>query len=55
MCALRAIRRRWSQALNGKVWRKAIERPKLAEYQQRFHVISMRLFAGRTLLHVLAG
>lgn len=41
------------QALNGMVWRKAIDRPQLAEYQERFRVISMRLFAGRTMLHVL--
>lgn len=41
------------QALNGFVWKKAIERSQLADYQQRFQVISMRLVAGRTLLHVL--
>jgi ABC-type multidrug transport system ATPase subunit len=41
------------QALNGMVWRKAIDRPQVAEYQERFRVISMRLFAGRTVLHVL--
>jgi ABC-2 type transport system ATP-binding protein len=41
------------QALNGSVWRKAIDRPQVAEYQERFRVISMRRFAGRTMLHVL--
>ena len=41
------------QALKGMVWRKAIDRPQVAEYQERFRVISMRLFAGRTVLHVL--
>ena len=41
-------------ALDGKVWKKAIARAELADYQQRFRVISMRLFAGRTLLHVLS-
>jgi ABC-type multidrug transport system ATPase subunit len=41
------------QALNGFVWKKAIDRPQLAEYQERFRVISMRLFGGRTMLHVL--
>ncbi len=40
-------------ALNGRVWKKTIARTELVDYQQRFHVISMRLFAGRTLLHVL--
>ena len=41
------------QALNGSVWKKAIDRAQLADYQQRFRVISMRLVAGETLLHVL--
>ena len=40
-------------SLNGRVWKKAIPRSELLAYQQRFHVISMRLFAGRTMLHVL--
>src|ERR1700691_2579097 len=39
--------------LNGRVWKKAIARSEVPDYQQRFRVISMRLFAGRTLLHVL--
>jgi ABC-type multidrug transport system ATPase subunit len=41
------------QALGGFVWKKAIDRSQLADYQKRFQVISMRLFAGRTMLHVL--
>jgi len=39
--------------LDGRVWKKSIMRADLADYQQRFPVISMRLVAGRTLLHVL--
>jgi ABC-type multidrug transport system ATPase subunit len=39
--------------LNGRVWKKAIARSDVPDYQQRFRVISMRLFAGRTMLHVL--
>ena len=39
--------------LNGRVWRKAIARSAVADYQQRFKVISMRLFGGRNVLHVL--
>ncbi|MFZ0313614.1 MAG: ABC transporter ATP-binding protein [Candidatus Korobacteraceae bacterium] len=39
--------------LNGRVWKKAIARSEVPDYQQRFQVISMRLFAGRTMLHVL--
>ena len=34
--------------------RRAIGRTEVPDYQQRFRVISMRLFAGRTLLHVLS-
>ncbi len=40
-------------ALDGRVWKKTIARSELPDYQQRFRVISTRLFAGRTLLHVL--
>ena len=54
-CVRRATRRPWSQALNGRVWRKAIARSEVADYQQRFRVISMRLSGGRNVLHVLAG
>ena len=39
--------------LNGRVWKKAIARSDVADYQQRFQVISMRLFGGRNVLHVL--
>ena len=41
-------------ALNGRVWKKVISRAEVPDYQQRFRVISMRLVAGRTLLHVLS-
>jgi ABC-2 type transport system ATP-binding protein len=39
--------------LNGRVWRRPIERSQVADYQQRFRVISMHLFGGRNVLHVL--
>ncbi len=39
--------------LTGRVWRKAIARSEVADYQQRFRVISMHLFGGRNVLHVL--
>jgi ABC-2 type transport system ATP-binding protein len=41
------------EALNLRAWKKAISRSEVPDYQQRLRVISMRLFAGRTLLHVL--
>ena len=39
--------------LNGRVWQKPIDRSQVADYQQRFRVISMHLFGGRNVLHVL--
>lgn len=38
----------------GTVWAKAIERDRLEEYRERFEVISTRLFAGRTIIHILS-
>ncbi|WP_300975179.1 ABC transporter ATP-binding protein [Sphingomonas sp. LHG3406-1] len=38
----------------GRVWKKAIAHAELAEHQQRFDVISTRLFAGKTIIHVLS-
>ncbi|AFD05725.1 ABC-type multidrug transport system, ATPase component [Solitalea canadensis DSM 3403] len=40
--------------LSGKVWRKAINRNELHDYQQNFQVISKRLLAGKIQIHVLA-
>jgi ABC-type multidrug transport system ATPase subunit len=40
--------------LTGRVWRKAIARSEVADYQQRFRVISMHLSGGRNVVHVLA-
>jgi ABC-2 type transport system ATP-binding protein len=40
--------------LEGSIWKKVIEKGELGEYELRHHVISTRLFAGRTLIHVHA-
>jgi len=40
--------------LTGRVWRKSILKEELEEHQQKFDVISTRLKAGRTIVHVLA-
>ena len=40
--------------LEGQVWRKSIAHNKIANYRERFQLISMRLFAGQTLVHVLS-
>jgi ABC-2 type transport system ATP-binding protein len=40
--------------LDGRIWRKTIDRHELEAERQRHQVISTRLFAGRTVIHVLA-
>jgi ABC-2 type transport system ATP-binding protein len=41
-------------ATRGKVWRKTIDRNQVEDYQQRYEVISTRLFAGNSVIHVLS-
>jgi len=38
----------------GRIWAKTIDRSELEKYQQEHEVISTRLFAGRSVIHVLA-
>ena len=38
----------------GKIWRKAVPHAELDAYKERHEVISTRLFAGETIVHVLA-
>ena len=38
----------------GTVWAKTIERDDLEDYRDRFEVISTRLFAGKTIIHILS-
>jgi ABC-2 type transport system ATP-binding protein len=40
--------------LEGKVWRKSIERNEVKAYAERMHVISNKLVAGRPQIHVFA-
>ncbi len=42
------------RALEGRVWRRIIDKGALHEYQERFTVLSTRLSGGATLIHVLA-
>jgi ABC-2 type transport system ATP-binding protein len=42
------------EANRGRVWRKTIDRKEVEDYQQRYEVISTRLFAGNSVIHVLA-
>jgi ABC-2 type transport system ATP-binding protein len=41
-------------ATRGRIWTRTIDRSELENYQARYEVISTRLFAGRSLIHVLA-
>ncbi len=41
-------------AIKGRVWMKTVTKDQLAAHQARHHVIATRLFAGRTVIHVLA-
>jgi ABC-type multidrug transport system ATPase subunit len=42
-------------ALRGRVWQRSIPKSELADYQQRYQVISSRLMGGRPFLHVLSA
>ena len=42
------------ERLKGRIWKKTIHKSELAAYQAAHNVISTRLFAGRTVIHVLA-
>jgi ABC-type multidrug transport system ATPase subunit len=41
-------------ATRGKVWRKTIDRKEVEDYQKCYEVISTRLFAGDSVIHVLS-
>lgn len=38
--------------LNGKIWKKVIEKNELNQYKENFNVISTNLFSGKIMLHV---
>src|SRR5499425_3247185 len=38
--------------LEGRIWKRSIEKTELAQYEQTFHVVSNKLVGGRPLLHV---
>jgi len=39
-------------ALQGKIWRRVVERSELADYQQRYALVSTKLLGGRTVVRV---
>ena len=42
------------EATRGRIWQRAISRDELEDYRTRYRLISTRLFAGRTIIHVMA-
>ena len=42
------------QSLEGKIWRRVVPKSDLAAFQREFAVISTRLVAGRTVIHVFS-
>ena len=42
------------EQLNGRVWKKTIDKEALDDHRAKYEVISTRLFAGRTVIHVLS-
>jgi ABC-type multidrug transport system ATPase subunit len=43
------------EATRGKIWKKVIGRLELEHYQSKYEVISTRLVAGNSVIHVLSG
>jgi ABC-2 type transport system ATP-binding protein len=41
-------------ATHGRIWKKTIDRGALPQHRERYEVLSTRLFAGQTILHVLS-
>ena len=42
------------RALEGKIWQRVVPKDQLAAYQEHHAVISTRLVAGKTVVHVLS-
>lgn len=41
--------------LDGRIWKRSVPPAELADYRERFQVLSMRRFAGQTLIHVYSN
>jgi ABC-type multidrug transport system ATPase subunit len=41
-------------ATRGRIWTKTIDRGALAQYREKYEILSTRLFAGQTILHVVS-
>jgi ABC-type multidrug transport system ATPase subunit len=42
------------EQLNGRVWRKTVRKDAVAHYKESFAVLSTRLFAGETRIHIFS-
>jgi len=42
------------ESTRGRIWMKVIDRGELARYRDQYQILSTRLFAGRTVVHVLS-
>ncbi len=42
------------QATRGRIWMKVVDRAELTSVRERYEVLSTRLFAGRTIVHILS-
>jgi ABC-type multidrug transport system ATPase subunit len=42
------------QSTRGRIWRKTIDRRELEPHRERYELLSTRLFAGRTVIHILS-
>jgi ABC-type multidrug transport system ATPase subunit len=42
------------EGMRGRIWRKMVDKAEVADHQARYNVISTRLFAGRSVVHVVA-
>jgi ABC-type multidrug transport system ATPase subunit len=42
------------QSTKGRIWMKTIDRTELDRYREEYEVLSTRLFAGRTVVHILS-
>jgi ABC-2 type transport system ATP-binding protein len=42
------------RSTRGRIWRKVIERGEITRYRERYEILSTRLFAGRTVVHILS-
>jgi ABC-type multidrug transport system ATPase subunit len=42
------------RSTRGRIWRKTVDRREMDRYRERYEILSTRLFAGRTVIHILS-